>query len=105
MVSVQNEYNLANRKHEDLVDYCTSHKIAFIPWFPLGGHAEDRDKVSQLLAKLTDKYQATTSQLALAWLLQRSPMILPIPGTTSIAHLEKNLQATKIQLSNEDSSL
>jgi pyridoxine 4-dehydrogenase len=102
VVSVQNEYNVAIRKHEDLVDYCTAHNIAFIPWFPLGGLAGDTAKVEAAVAEMAKKYGATPQQIALAWLLKRSPMILPIPGTTSPDHLEDNLKAALLDLSDED---
>jgi pyridoxine 4-dehydrogenase len=102
VVSVQNEYNVAIRKHEALVDYCTDNKIAFIPWFPLGGLAGDTVKVEQLVATMARKYDATPQQIALAWLLKRSPMILPIPGTTSLKHLEDNLNSATLELSDED---
>jgi pyridoxine 4-dehydrogenase len=102
VVSVQNEYNVAVRKHEDLVDYCTAHSIAFIPWFPLGGLAGDTAKVEAAAAEMAKKYEATPQQIALAWLLKRSPMILPIPGTTSPDHLEDNLKAALLDLSDED---
>jgi pyridoxine 4-dehydrogenase len=102
VVSVQNEYNVANRKYEDLVDYCTGHNIAFIPWFPLGGLAGDTVKVEKVVAEVAKKYDASSQQIALAWLLKRSPMMLPIPGTTSPEHLEDNLKAATIELSDAD---
>jgi aryl-alcohol dehydrogenase-like predicted oxidoreductase len=102
VVSVQNEYNVANRKHEALVDYCTAHDIVFIPWFPLGGLAGDTEKVASVVAQIAEKYQATPQQIALAWLLKRSPIILPIPGTTSKEHVEDNLKSALIELSEED---
>lgn len=102
IASVQNEYNVAVRKHEDLVDYCTAHSIAFIPWFPLGGLRGDTEKVEAQVTAMAEKYDATPQQLALAWLLKRSPMMLPIPGTTSPDHLEDNLRAALIKLSDED---
>lgn len=102
IVSVQNEYNVAVRKHEALVDYCTEHNIVFIPWFPLGGLAGDAEKVDALVTRTAAKYNATPQQIALAWLLKRSPMILPIPGTTSADHLEANLRAANLVLADED---
>jgi aryl-alcohol dehydrogenase-like predicted oxidoreductase len=102
IASVQNEYNLANRKYNDVLEYCTANNIAFIPWYPLGGHHEDAAKVQALAEPLLKKYGATTQQIALAWLLKRSPMMLPIPGTTSPEHLESNLQAALIKLGDED---
>jgi pyridoxine 4-dehydrogenase len=100
--SVQNEYNVANRKHEALVDFCSEQDIAFIPWFPLGGLRGDTAKVEAKVADIAAKYDATAQQIALAWLLKRSPMMLPIPGTLSIEHMEDNLKAAAINLSNED---
>ncbi|HUD10579.1 MAG TPA: aldo/keto reductase [Candidatus Saccharimonadales bacterium] len=102
IVSVQNEYNLAKRQHEDVVDYCTEHGIIFIPWFPLGGLRGDTAKVNSLTEDLAKKHQATPQQIALAWLLVRSPLMLPIPGTLSIEHLVSNLQAALIELSQAD---
>ena len=97
IVSVQNLYNLGDRQHEDVVDYCTKHNIAFIPWFPVasGKLAKPGGKLDAA-AKTTG---ATVSQLSLAWLLQRSPVILPIPGTTSVEHLEENIAAADVKLS------
>jgi pyridoxine 4-dehydrogenase len=97
IVSVQNLYNLGDRQHEDVVDYCTKNNIAFIPWFPVasGKLAKSGGKLDAA-AKAHD---ATVSQLSLAWLLQRSPVILPIPGTTSIEHLEENIAAGDVKLS------
>src|SRR3984957_25500 len=99
IVSVQNLYNLANRKAEDLLDHCENQGIAFIPWFPLAtgklaGSGGPLDKIAQA-------DDASPSQLALAWLLRRSPVILPIPGTSSVQHLEENLAAAKVELTDE----
>jgi pyridoxine 4-dehydrogenase len=102
IVSVQNEYNVAVRRHEALVDYCTEQGIVFIPWFPLGGLRGDTAKVEQLVAEMAKKYQATPQQIALAWLLKRSPLMLPIPGTLSVDHLEANLQAASLELAPDD---
>jgi pyridoxine 4-dehydrogenase len=102
IVSVQNEYNVAVRRHEDLVDYCTEQNIVFIPWFPLGGLSGGTANVEQLVADIADKYEATRQQIALAWLLRRSPMMLPIPGTLSINHLRTNVAAANIVLDLED---
>jgi aryl-alcohol dehydrogenase-like predicted oxidoreductase len=102
IVSVQNEYNLAQRQNEDVLDYCTEHGIIFIPWFPLGGLRGDTAKVNARTEDLAKKYEATPQQIALAWLLARSPIMLPIPGTLSIEHLVSNLQAGLIQLSPAD---
>jgi pyridoxine 4-dehydrogenase len=102
IVSVQNEYNLAKRHYEDVVDYCTEEGIAFIPWFPLGGLRGETETVNQMASELAKKYDALPQQIALAWLLQRSPIMLPIPGTLSIEHLESNLKAADIHLSEAD---
>jgi aryl-alcohol dehydrogenase-like predicted oxidoreductase len=96
VAAVENEYNLTQRMYNDVVDYTEKEKIAFIPFFPL--HFDDTNTIQELALK----YSATPSQLALAWLLKRSPMILPIPGSLSAAHLEENVAAAKIALSDED---
>ena len=100
IVSVQNEYNITNRKSEAVLDYCTQHNIAFIPWFPVasGKLAQPGGKLDEL----AKKHNATTSQLSLAWLLHRSPVILPIPGTSSIEHLEENIKAADLELSDAE---
>lgn len=99
IVSVQNLYNLTNRKWEHVVDYTAQHGIAFIPWYPL---ASGPDKLRSKLSSIAEAHWATTSQIALAWLLQRSANILLIPGTSSTAHLKENLKAFRINLSNEE---
>jgi pyridoxine 4-dehydrogenase len=103
IVSVQNRYNMAYRDPEEerIIDYCEEQKIVFIPWFPLGaGREQIHDHTeAQVVAKA---HGARVQQIALAWLLYRSPMILPIPGTSSIAHLEENMAAAKIELNEED---
>ena len=100
VVSVQNRYNLADREWESVVDYCEQNDIGFLPWYPLetGKLAGRGGK----LAKIAKKHGATTSQIALAWLLKRSPVMLPIPGTSKVAHLEENMAAANIELSDED---
>jgi pyridoxine 4-dehydrogenase len=97
IVSVQNLYNLANRSAEALLEHAETHGIAFIPWFPLATGELARD--GGPLQRLSNETGATPSQLALAWLLQRSPMMLPIPGTSAVAHLEDNLAAADVVLS------
>ncbi len=100
IVSVQNEYNIGNRKSEATVDYCEQHGIAFIPWYPVAaGKLAVAGGPLDVAAK---KHDATLAQLSLAWLLHRSPVMLPIPGTSSIAHLEENLKAQALELSNEE---
>jgi pyridoxine 4-dehydrogenase len=91
IATVQNRYNLADRSAEDVLDYCASEEIGFIPWRPVATGEFDRP----------DGIDATPSQLALAWLLRRSPVILPIPGTSSVAHLEENIGAAGVRLSDE----
>lgn len=102
IASVQNEFNIANRKYKDVLNYCTANNIVFIPWFPLGGLAGDTVKVNSIVSKVAQKYSAKPQQIALAWLLKRSPIILPIPGTTSLEHLEDNLRAADLELSEKD---
>jgi pyridoxine 4-dehydrogenase len=97
IATVQNLYNLANRKAEELLDYSAANGIGFIPWFPLA--TGDLAKPGSPLAALAAKRGASPSQLALAWLLHRSPVLLPIPGTSSVAHLEDNVAAAGIALS------
>lgn len=99
IVSVQNLYNLANRSAEALLDHVTTEGIAFIPWFPLatGGLVKDGGP----LAEIAKEQGATPSQLALAWLLRRSPVVLPIPGTSTVSHLEDNIGGAAIELTDE----
>ena len=99
IVSVQNRYNLADRASEPLLEYAQANDIAFIPWFPLATGELARD--GGPLAELAEELDAQPSQLALAWLLWRSPVMLPIPGTSSVAHLEDNLAAAAIKLTDE----
>lgn len=99
IVSVQNLYNLGNRRWEDVLDYTTQRGMAFIPWYPL---ASGPDKLANKIQKIAQKHNATTAQIALAWLLKRSPNILLIPGTSSLNHLNENLVADQINLSDED---
>ena len=100
IASVQNLYNVASRDSEELLEYSESNDIAFIPWFPLatGKLAEPGGP----LAEIAERLGATPSQLALAWLLHRSPVMLPIPGTSSVDHLEDNIAAATVQLSDDD---
>jgi aryl-alcohol dehydrogenase-like predicted oxidoreductase len=97
IVSVQNKYNIEDRAAEAVVDYCTKHKLAFIPWFPVA--AGKLAKPGGKLDEVAKRHNATVSQLSLAWLLHRSPVILPIPGTSSVKHLEENVGAASVQLS------
>jgi len=100
IVSVQNRYNLSYRVSEPVITYCEKNNIGFIPWFPLnvGNLAKDESG----LKTIADKYNAVPSQIALSWLLNRSPVMLPIPGTSSIDHLVENVRADDISLSDKD---
>ncbi len=100
IAAVQNEYNLLTRQHDAVVDHCAAQGLAFLPWFPLsrGRYAA----AEAMLDAIGARHGATRQQLALAWLLRRSPAILPIPGTTSVAHLESNLAAANLRLSDDD---
>lgn len=96
IVSVQNHYNLTNRKSQAVLDYCTAEGIAFIPWFPIA--TGDLAKPDSPVAAIAKELDATPAQIALAWLLQTSPVVLPIPGTKSVAHLTENMAAANIGL-------
>ena len=100
IVSVQNHYNLRDRSSDILIDVCAEAGIVFIPWYPLA--AGRLASPSSPLARIAQSRRATPSQIALAWLLQRSPAMLPIPGTSSIAHLEENLAAASIRLTSDE---
>jgi pyridoxine 4-dehydrogenase len=100
IVSVQNLYNLADRKHEDVLDYCTQEKLGFIPWFPMA--SGDLAKPGTALDQAAKRHGASVSQLALAWLLHHSPVILPIPGTGSVKHLEENTAAASLNLDEKE---
>jgi pyridoxine 4-dehydrogenase len=99
IVSVQNQYNLVEREQEDVLDYCTAHSIVFIPWTPVSRGDLGRAKA---LNEMAASRKVSPQQLALRWLLKRSPMVLPIPGTLSTTHLEENLAAANIELSDEE---
>ena len=100
VATVQNLYHLARRDSEDVVAYCESHDIGFIPWFPLA--AGDLARPGGLLDRLAPRLGASHGQVALAWLLRRSPVMLPIPGTGKVAHLEENVAAADLELSDDD---
>lgn len=101
IVSVQNRYSIADRASEDVLLHCGKHGIAFLPWYPLGdGSALTVSKVKKLASRLG----ATPAQVALAWLLKKSPVMLPIPGTSKVDHLEENVAAAKLPLSDADFS-
>ena len=100
VATVQNRYNLVDRASEDVLDYCTEHGIGFIPWFPLA--AGDLASAGSVLDTIAKRYNAAPSQVALSWILKRSPVMLPIPGTSKVAHLEENVAGVSIELSDED---
>ena len=96
IAAVQNRYNLAAREHEDVVDWCAGEGIVFVPYFPLGGEG------GPALDEIAERHGATPTQIALAWLLRRSPTMLPIPGTLSLEHLKENLAALEIELGDDE---
>ena len=96
IVAVQNHYNLSERKYEAVVDYCDGEGIVFVPFFPLRG------RTGHAPAEIAERHRATPQQITLAWLLRRSPAMLPIPGTLSLEHLKENLAASKIELTNAE---
>jgi aryl-alcohol dehydrogenase-like predicted oxidoreductase len=100
VISVQNRYNLADREWEKVLDYCEKENIGFIPWFPLqtGKLANE----GGTLAKIAMRHRATPAQVALAWLLWRSPVMLPIPGTSRVKHLDENIAAASLEISDEE---
>src|SRR5437879_3805923 len=98
IVSVQNRYSFADREWDYVVNYCDSHGIAFIPWFPLGAGRV----AGEVLSKIAQAHGASPTQVAIAWLLRRSPIVLHIPGTSSIAHLEENVAAVSVRLTDDD---
>jgi aryl-alcohol dehydrogenase-like predicted oxidoreductase len=100
IVSVQNLYNVGDRQHEDVLEYCERHNIAFIPWFPVA--AGQLARPGGKLDKVAKRHGATVAQLSIAWLLHRSAVILPIPGTSSVAHLEENMKAADLALSDAE---
>jgi len=100
VATVQNLYNLVTRKSEDVLDFCTANGIGFIPWYPLANGKLANE--GSILDEMARKHGATPGQIALAWLLARSPVMLPIPGTSKVAHLEENVAAANLVLSAED---
>jgi pyridoxine 4-dehydrogenase len=96
IAAVQNHYNLSERRWDDVVDYCEENEIVFVPYFPLRGGGPPA------LAEIARSQNASQAQIALAWLLRRSPVILPIPGTLSIEHLRENLGALEIELADDE---
>jgi aryl-alcohol dehydrogenase-like predicted oxidoreductase len=100
IVSVQNKYNITDRSYEEVVEYCTKNNIAFIPWFPLA--AGELTRPGGVLDSIAKAHKATTSQVAIAWLLRRSPMMLPIPGTSRVDHLEQNVASASLRLADSE---
>ncbi|AXH93981.1 aldo/keto reductase [Micromonospora aurantiaca] len=100
IVSVQNLYNLADRSAEDVLEHCERHDLAFIPWFPIA--TGNLARPGGPLDAISTSHGATPAQLALAWLLRRSPVMLPIPGTSSVAHLEENVAAAEVELTDDE---
>ncbi|UVE49139.1 aldo/keto reductase [Haloferax larsenii] len=100
IATVQNQYNVGNRESEEVLDACETYDIGFIPWFPLG--AGDLDEKADAVAAVAEKHNATPEQIALAWLLHRSDVMLPIPGTSSVSHLRDNVAASHIGLDRDD---
>ena len=103
IVSIQNRYNITDRESETALNYCEKEKMGFIPWAPIGGGgSRSLSKAGNALEAEAKRHNVSVVQLALAWLLQKSPVMLPIPGTSSLAHLEENMAAAKLQLSAEE---
>jgi pyridoxine 4-dehydrogenase len=104
IVSVQNRYSLADRRHEETLAWCEQRGIAFLPWYPMaaGKLLKPDHPLSQTLTQLASRYDATSAQLSIAWLLHRSPVILPIPGTSQVKHLEENIAAASLQIGPDD---
>lgn len=104
IVSIQNKYNLVERKHEATLDFCTKHNVAFLPWSPLnaGKSAADLNAPGHPVGDFAREHSLTPNQLALAWLLHRAPVILPIPGTSSLQHLDENVAAAHVHLSEDE---
>src|SRR5881398_1250937 len=103
IVSIQNRYNITDRESEAALNYCQKEKMGFIPWAPIGGSgSRSLSKAGNALEAEAKRHNVSVVQLALAWLLQKSPVMLPIPGTSSLAHLEENMAAEKLQLSADE---
>ena len=104
IVSVQNRYSLADRRHEETLAWCQQRNIAFLPWYPIaaGKLLKPENPAAETLARIAARHHATPAQLSLAWLLHRSPVMLPIPGTSKVAHLEENIAAASLQLSDAE---
>jgi aryl-alcohol dehydrogenase-like predicted oxidoreductase len=104
VVTVQNRYSLADRRHEETLKYCEQAGIGFMPWYPMAGGKmlKPEHPQAQIMARIAAAHQATPAQISIAWLLQRSPVMLPIPGTSKVAHLEKNVAAAGLKLTVEE---
>lgn len=100
IVSVQNKYNIADRTHEGILHFCEKHHLGFIPWFPMEQGKLNRP--GSVLERAATSHKATTAQIALAWLLHHSPVMLPIPGTSSVKHLEENMAAAELKLTDAE---
>jgi aryl-alcohol dehydrogenase-like predicted oxidoreductase len=100
VATVQNQYNLVDRKSEAVLDHCEAHAIGFVPWFPLAAGALARPE--SVLSKIAARLHATPAQVALAWVLKRSKVMLPIPGTSTVDHLEQNVAAVEVHLTDDD---
>jgi aryl-alcohol dehydrogenase-like predicted oxidoreductase len=103
VATVQNRYSLADRRHEQTLAYCKRQGIGFLPWYPIAGGKllKPENPSAQTLGRIATRHSATVAQLSLAWLLQRSPVMLPIPGTSKVEHLEENVAAAKLKLNAE----
>ena len=104
VVTVQNRYSLADRRHEETLKYCERQRIGFLPWYPLaaGKLLQPDHPSAPSMAQLAARHEATVAQLSIAWLLQKSPMMMPIPGTSTVAHLEENIASARLRLSADD---
>lgn len=104
VVTVQNRYSLADRRNEETLTYCEKHAIGFMPWYPIaGGKLLNPDNpAAKILAGIAARHQASVAQLSIAWLLQRSPVMLPIPGTSNVKHLEENIASATLKLDSEE---
>jgi pyridoxine 4-dehydrogenase len=100
IVTVQNRYSLADRRHEETVTGCEQRNIGFLPWYPMAGGKllKPDNPLAQTLTRIAARHGATPAQISLAWLLHRSPVMLPIPGTSKVTHLEENIAAASLQL-------
>ncbi len=104
VTTVQNRYSLSDRRHEETLTYCKREGIGFLPWYPInaGKLLKPEHPAAQSLAEIAARHSATVAQLSLAWLLQRSPVMLPIPGTSKVTHLEENVAAAELKLSDSE---